>query len=202
MNAKKCYALKALLRVFGLRLNNRGMSNAISTLMTLTAAVALTGATVLVATNISTNQMSNEKLSAPSAHVWYVNTTSSVGGIILTNSGQTDALIRKISINGANCVWNNQDDSFILFNKIEGSFPGDLQFTAISPENQMISIGNKPLQFEVASEEISLKAGSSIAFYIATPNNILVYNVGQPVTIVITTTQAIYSTQTNVESST
>jgi hypothetical protein len=141
-------------------------------------------------------------LSAPSAHVWYVNSNASVGGIILTNSGQTDAIISKITINGANCIWNNHGDSFILYNKTVGSFPGDLQFTAISPVNQEISIGNQKFQFEAASEGVSLKAGSSMALYIQTPNNIMVYNMGTPVTIVITTTQAIYSTQTNVESST
>ena len=66
--------------------------------------------------------------------------------------------------------------------------------------NQTISVAGQPYQFQVASEGISLRSGSSMALYIATPNNIMVYDMGQPVRVVITTTQSIYSIETNVES--
>jgi hypothetical protein len=189
--------LQKFLRIF---FNKRAMSNAVSTLMTLTAAVALTGATVLVATNVSTNQLSNENVIVPTAHVWFINSTSSVGGIILTNSGQTDAIINKITINGANCLWNNQNDSFILYSKTVGPFSGDLPFDDIALPEQTITIGGEPFQFQAADQGVSLKSGSSMALYVATPNNIMVYSMGQPVTVVIKTTQAIYTAQANVES--
>jgi hypothetical protein len=166
----------------------------------LTATVTLSGVAVLIATNISANQMSSEKLIVPSTHVWYINSTSSVGGIILTNSGQTDTIINKLTINGANCIWDGEN-GFVVCNKTIGSYPGDLSFTDITNSTQTISIVGKPYQFEAASQGISLKAGSSMAIYIATPDNIMVYNMGQPVTVVVTTTHAIYSTQANVESS-
>jgi ribosome biogenesis protein Tsr3 len=120
--------MNTLLKLFSFRDNKRGVSNAISTLMILTASVALTGAVVLVVTNVSTNAMTSEKLIVPSAHVWYINSTSSVGGIILTNSGTTDSIINKITINGIDCSWNNGNNSFVIYSKTESSFGGDLSF--------------------------------------------------------------------------
>ena len=190
--------MKNLLRFFGFK-NNRGMSTAISTLMTLTAAVILTGSTVLYATNVSTNAMANEKMIMPTTHVWYINSTASVGGIVLTNSGTTDAIINKITINGVNCAWAG-NNSFILYNKTAGSFAGDLAFADVKLANMTISIANQPYEFQAASEGISLKSGSSMALYIATPDNIMVYDMGQPITVVVSTTQAIYTGQANVES--
>lgn len=193
--------MKNIFMFFPIIKNKRGLSTAISTLMTLTAAVVLSGSVVLYAANVSTSQMSKEKLTLPSTHVWYVNSTSSVAGIALTNTGTTDVIVNKVNVNGINTDWNGGNTSFTLYNKTDGAFPGDLAFADIAaPATTTISFAGQSYQFQAATQGLTLKAGSSMALYIALPNNIMAYDMGQPVNVVVTTTQAVYATETNVQS--
>jgi hypothetical protein len=188
--------------LFNLFKNKRALSTAIATLMTLTATVVLSGGVVLYATNVSTSQMAREKLIMPSTHLWYINETSSVGGITITNTGTTDVIINKITVKGINCEWNASASSFILYNKTSGAFPCDLRFQDITSGTSTITLAGNPYVFEVATQGISLRSGASMALYLAVPINIMLYDMGQPIRVVITTTQSIYTAEANVESPT
>jgi hypothetical protein len=147
--------------------------------------------------------MNKENLIIPATHLWYINGTSSVGALGLTNTGSTDIIINKITVKGINCQWNSGDQSFIVYSKVAGAIPGDLPFIDISrPDGSSdynISIADAPYTFTVAAQGLSLKAGSSMMMYIALPNNLMIYDMGQPVRVVVSTTQAVYTIEAAVE---
>jgi hypothetical protein len=184
---------------FKLTRDQRALSSAIATLITLTASVVLSSTVVLFATNVTTSQMSKENLIIPITHLWYVDGSSSLAAIGLTNTGSTDVIINKITVKGINCQWNADDSSFILYNKINGAIPGDLPFTEVARPEATITIAEEPYTFSIATQGLSLKAGSSMACYIALPGNLMIYDMGQPVRVVVSTTQAVYTIEANVE---
>jgi len=195
---RRPFNLFNLLKLFK---NKRAMSTAISSIIMLTATVVMSSSVVLYATNVSTGQMAKEGLIMPTTHLWYVNETSSVAAVGVTNTGSTDIIINKLTIKGIDCEWNASSDSFVLYNRTVGALPGDLQFVDITrPEtNTTITIAGEPYEFNLASQGISLKAGSSMAIYIAVPNNLMIYDTGQPVRLSIQTTQTVYTIEANVE---
>src|SRR5665647_936987 len=117
---------------FKLTRNQRALSSAIATLMTLTASVVLSSTVVLFATNVTSSQMSKENLIIPTTHLWYVDGEHSVGAIGVTNTGSTDIIINKITVKGIACEWNGSDTSFVLYYKMTGAIPGDLRYTEVA----------------------------------------------------------------------
>ena len=107
-------------------LNKRALGAPIGNLIILTAAVILSTTVVAFATNVTTSQVQKESLYIPGVHLWYVNSTSAVGAIGVTNTGPTDVVLSKITIKGLPCLWNNGTTGFVLYNKTAGALPGDL----------------------------------------------------------------------------
>jgi hypothetical protein len=103
-------------------------------------------------------------------------------------------------VKGLQSTWNGST-SFVLYSKTSQTLPGDLPYLAnlTSTEDNTITIGNRQYNFTVAEEGLTLKSGWTIMFYITIPERIMVYDLGQPVRIVISTTQAVYCTETNVQ---
>lgn len=181
--------------------SKHGLSEAISVLIIVVATVLLSTVVVLLAVNVTTSQVQKEKLYIATSHVWYVNSTTSIASLGVTNVGPTSIVLNKIVVNGVQCQWSGTTN-YVVYCDVDGSLPGDLQYTSSisNVQNTTIPISGQPFVFTPASEGLTIKSGYSIAFYMIIPNSIEVYDVSMPVDIVITTTQAAYCAETLVQS--
>jgi hypothetical protein len=191
----KHYSLRRLLK------SKRGLGAPVGNLIILVAAVILSTTVVLFATNVTTSQVQKEKLYIATSHVWYVDDTTSIAAIAISNTGPTDIVLNKIDVKGLQCEWNGETN-YVAYCKINGIMPGDLPFVSeiSNTENTTITIAGQPYDFTVASEGLTVKSGNSVAFYIVIPDRILIYDLSTPVRMVITTTQGVYCTETIVQS--
>lgn len=180
--------------------SRRGLGTPVANLIVLTAAVLLSVTVTAFAMNVTTSQVQKESLYVSSSNLWYINSTYSTGGIAVTNTGPTDVVLSRIVIKGLQCVWNGSD-SFVVYCKINQTLPGDLTYVEnlTNTANNTITIGGQPFVFTTASEGLTLKSGWTIMFYMTIPDRIMVYDLGQPIRVVISTTQAVYCTETNVK---
>ncbi|MGF3522179.1 MAG: hypothetical protein ACQXXJ_03680 [Candidatus Bathyarchaeia archaeon] len=180
--------------------NKRGLGTPVANLIVLTAAVLLSLTVTAFAMNVTTSQVQKESLFIATSHVWYTNSSYSVGGIAVTNTGPTDVVLSRITVKGLQCAWNSTEN-FVVYCKINQTLPGDLTYvgTLTNSGNNTITVGNEPFDFTVAEEGLTLKSGWTIMFYLVIPDRIMVYDLGQPIRIVISTTQAVYCTETNVQ---
>jgi hypothetical protein len=164
------------------------------------AAVILSTVVVVFAVNVTTSQVQKENLYVASSHIWYINSSSSVVAIGITNTGPTDIVLTKINVKGLQCAWNGTDN-FVIYSKTNGTLPGDLPMVTsfANNANTTVTIGNQQFTFTTASEGLTLKSGWSMAFYVAVPNTIMVFDLASPVRSVISTTQAVYCSETLVQ---
>jgi hypothetical protein len=182
--------------------NRRGLGAPVGNLIILVAAVALSTTLVLFATNVTSSQVQKESLYIPSTHIWIVNGTYSIAALALTDTGPTDIVLTKLEIKGMQIQWNgNGTDSYVIYAKVNGTLPGDLPYADITNSgNTTITIGGQDCTFAPAEVGLTLKSGYTMAFYVAVPNRIMMYDLATPVGMIISTTQAVYCTQTLVQS--
>lgn len=180
--------------------NTKALGAPVGNLIILVAAVILSTTVVLFATNVTSSQVQKEKMYIATSHIWYVNSTTSIAAIAISDTGPTDIVLNKIDVKGLQCEWNGTEN-YVAYSKINGPMPGDLPFIdAINRSgNTTVSIGDKAYDFEIAGEGLTIKSGWSIAFYIVVPNRVMVYDLSTPLRMVITTTQGIYITETLVQ---
>ncbi len=176
------------------------LSTPLGNLIMLMAAVILCTTVVFFALNVTTSQVQKEKLYVASSHVWYVDPSTSQSAIALTNTGPTDAVLTKIDIKGLQCQWNGTDN-YVVYCKLDGAMPGDLSYVAglSGTENTTIPIAGEDYEFTPAQEGLTLSAGGSLAFYVVVPDRVMVYDLSEPLRMVITTTQGVYCTETLVQ---
>jgi hypothetical protein len=110
-------------------------------------------------------------------------------------------VLTQINVDGLQCQWNGTTN-YVVYCEIKGPIPGDLPFVGVisSTANTTITIGGQPYNFAVASEGLTVKSGSSVAFYIVIPNLISIYDLSTPVQMTISTAQGVYFTETLVQS--
>jgi hypothetical protein len=180
--------------------SKRGLGAPVGNLIILVAAVILSTTVVLFATNVTSSQVQKEKMYIATSHIWYVNSTTSIAAIAISDTGPTDIVLNKIDIKGLQCEWNGTEN-YVAYSKINGPMPGDLPFIddINRSGNTTVFIGNKEYDFEIAGEGLTIKSGWSIAFYVVVPNRVMVYDLSTPLRMVITTTQGIYITETLVQ---
>jgi hypothetical protein len=172
----------------------------VGNLIILMAAVILSTIVVLFATNVTSSQMQKETLYVSSTHVWYVNSSYSVAAMAVANTGPTDIVLTKVVIKGLQCQWNGTDN-FVIYNKTNETLRGDLPFVAnfTNTSNTTVTIDNQPYDFTVAGEGLTMKSGWTMAFYIAVPDRVMIYDLASPIRMIISTTQAVYCTETLVQ---
>ncbi|MFB3889600.1 MAG: hypothetical protein ACE14S_08925 [Candidatus Bathyarchaeia archaeon] len=182
--------------------NIRALGTPVANLIVLMSAVILSVTVTFFAMNVTTSQVQKESLYISRTHLWYVNTTYSTGAVIVTNTGPTDVVLSKIVVKGLECSWNGTD-SFIVYNKTSSIPQGDLPFLAnlTNSEDFEVALGNGTYTFGAAGDDLTLKAGWTMMCYLALPERLMVYDIGLPVRIVISTAQAVYCTETMVQTS-
>ncbi|XES78577.1 MAG: hypothetical protein ACBZ72_06815 [Candidatus Bathyarchaeia archaeon] len=65
--------------------------------------------------------------------------------------------------------------------------------------NITIKIGGTNYDFNTAETGVTLRSGHTMALYVAVPNRAMVYDLSTPLRMVISTIQAVYCTETLVQ---
>ncbi len=180
--------------------SKRGLGAPVGNLIILFAAVILSTTVVFFATNVTSSQVQKEKIYIATSHIWYVNSSTSIAAVAISNTGPTDIVLSKIDVKGLQCEWNGTSN-YVLYTKINGTMLGDFPLvTDISNTGNMtVALGDESFDFVVAEEGLTIKSGWTTAFYIVVPNRIMIYDLSTPLRMVITTTQAAYFTETLVQ---
>lgn len=180
-----------------------GLGTPVANLIILVAAVLLSTVVTYFAVNVTSTQVQKENLYLTKCHMWYKNSTYSVGCLVVINNGAVDVVLNKIVVKGQECPWNGTT-TYILYNKTSEILSGDLPYVPNfnKDETNEVLIGDKNYTFKVAGDDFVLQSGWTMMFYIVNPGRITVYDVGLPVRMVISTAQAVYCVETNVQSAT
>lgn len=91
----------------------------------------------------------------------------------------------------------------MLYNKtrdiVMASMPYVENVTNIGTETNRIKIGDTDFTFKVAGDDFVLQSGWTMLVYIVKPANIMIYDLGTPVRITVSTAQGVYCIETNVK---
>lgn len=177
--------------------NKKALSTVVASLILLVVSVMLAGVASYFALNVARSRVQQEKLYLSNVAVWYENSTSSLGSLLVTNTGETDIVLSKVTIKGQESPWNGTS-TYVLYTKIEGILSANLEY--ISTFNQTgtntLTLEGTEYDFTVVSENLILQSGWTMLFFIVNPINLIVYDVGTPIRVIISTGQALYATET------
>ncbi|PVX23279.1 MAG: hypothetical protein CW716_12530 [Candidatus Bathyarchaeum sp.] len=180
--------------------NKKALSTVVASLILLVVSVLLAGVASNFALNVAGSRVQQEKMYLSNVAVWYKNSTASLGSLLVTNTGETDIVLSKVTVKGQESQWNGTD-SFVLYTKIEGIISANLEY--VSTFNQTgtnsLNLDGTDYEFNVVSENLILQSGWTMLFFIVNPGNLIVYDVGTPIRVTISTGQALYATETIVK---
>lgn len=176
---------------------NRGLSVVVTTLILLVVAVLLATVVTYYATNITMTRTTMEEVRICKDHVW-VNSTGAVAGFMLQNLGGRDILIDKFSVRSVECHW-----STIWYYRVPTgqTVNGDINMTSYARfTGSPVLIDGR--NYTQAVSDIPLISGGELLVYVKGPQNIQLDDIGTSVAISVTTNNAQYITECNVESGT
>lgn len=183
-----------------LRKNKKALSSAVASLILLVVSVLLAGVSSNFALNVAGTRVQQENLFLANVDVWYKNSTASLGSLLITNTGETDIVLSKVTIKGQECTWNSSS-SYVLFTKVEGALSANPEYVENFTQtgSNTLTFNGKDYDFEVVGENLILQSGWSMMFFIVNPGKLMVYDVGTPIRVTISTAQALYATETIVK---
>jgi len=76
----------------------------------LVASVLLAGVASYFALNVAGSRVQQEKLYMSNVAVWYENSNTSLDSLLVTNTGETDILLSKVTIKGQEITWNRTEN--------------------------------------------------------------------------------------------
>jgi len=178
-------------------MKKRGLSEVVSTLILLVVAVLLAGVVAYYATNITMTRTATEDIQFAKAHIW-VNSTGAIAAFKLQNLGGKDILIDKFSVRGVSSAWG---DIYVFRVPSGTAIDGDMNVTAYSGLSGagVVIDGNT---YNQSPADIPLVSGGELLVYIVDPDNIQLDDIGASVSMSVSTNNAKYITEVNVESAT
>jgi hypothetical protein len=180
-----------------LKKNRRGLGEVVSTLILLVVAVLLTTVVAYYATNITMTRTEMEEVRLTDDHVW-VNSTGAIAAFKLQNLGGRDLLIDKFSVRGVDSTWSD-----IYYYRVPSGtvIEGNLNITSYnSLTGASVLLDGR--NYTQADADIPLISGGELLIYVKSPDNIQQDDIGTTVSISVTTTNAQYINECNVESAT
>lgn len=180
-----------------LKKKSNGLGEVVSTLILLVVAVLLTAVVSYYATNVTMTRTSMEEVRLTDDHVW-VNSSGAVAAFKLQNLGGRDILIDKFSVRGVDSSWSD-----IYYYRVPTGdvIEGNLNITAYAAlTGASVLIDGK--NYTQADADIPLISGGELLIYVKGPDNIQQDDIGTTVSISVTTNNAQYINECNVESST
>ena len=177
--------------------NSRGLGEVVSTLILLVVAVLLTAVVSYYATNVTMTRTSMEEVRLTDDHVW-VNSSGAVAAFKLQNLGGRDILIDKFSVRGVDSAWS---DIYVYRVPSGTVIEGNLNITSYgSLTGASVLIDGR--NYTQAYADIPLISGGELLLYVSSPDNIQQDDIGTTVSISVTTNNAQYINECNVESAT
>jgi flagellin-like protein len=177
-------------------MKKRGLSEVVSTLILLVVAVLLAGTVAYYATNVTMTRTATEEIQFAKAHVW-VNSTGAIAAFKLQNLGGKDILIDKFSVRGVASPWA---DIYVFRIPTGTAIDGDMNITSYSGLVDGVTIDGNI--YNQSSADIPLISGGELLVYIVDPDNIQLDDIGTSVSMSVSTNNAQYITEVNVESAT
>jgi flagellin-like protein len=177
-------------------MKKRGLSEVVSTLILLVVAVLLAGTVAYYATNVTMTRTATEEIQFAKAHVW-VNSTGAIAAFKLQNLGGKDILIDKFSVRGVASPWA---DIYVFRIPTGTAIDGDMNITSYSGLVDGVTIDGN--MYNQSSADIPLISGGELLVYIVDPDNIQLDDIGTSVSMSVSTNNAQYITEVNVESAT
>ena len=160
--------------------NKKALSTVVASLILLVVSVLLAGVASYFALNVAGSRVQQEKLYLSNVAVWYKNSTTSLGSLLVTNTGATDIVLSKVTIKGQESPWNGTQ-TYVLFTKIKGILAANLEY--ISNFNKtgtnQLTLDAIDYDFDVVSENLILQSGWTMLFFIVNPQNLIVYDVAR-----------------------
>ena len=177
--------------------NKKALSEVVSTLILLVVTILLAGVVTYYATNVTTVRTETEEVRISKAHIW-VNSTGAVGAFKVQNLGGKDILFDKISIRGVEESWS---DVYYFRVPSGTSIEADLNRTDYSNlDLTFCTIDGET--YNQSTADLPLISGGEIFVYVKGPDNVQMDDIGTTVSISISTANAQYITECNVESGT
>ena len=174
---------------------NRGLSEVVSTLILLVVAVLLAAVVAYYATNVTMTRTNTEEVRLSKQHVW-VNGSGAIAAVKVQNLGGRDILIDKLSVRSVTADWSQ-----IYYYRVPSgtSLMADLNLTGYSTlTGPVVLIDGR--NYTQASSDLPLISGGELLVYVKGPQNIQMDDIGTTVGISVTTNNAQYITECNVES--
>ena len=180
--------------------NKKALSTVVASLILLVVSVLLAGVASYFALNVAGSRVQQEKLYLANVAVWYKNSTDALGALLVTNTGETDIVLSKVTIKGQESPWNGTS-TFVLYTKIEGILTAKMEYVENFNQtgSNSLNLEGTDYDFTVVSENLILQSGWTMLFFIVNPGNLIVYDVVTPARVTISTGQALYATETIVK---
>ena len=177
-----------------LRRNRLALSTVVTTLIILVVSVLLAGVVSYFAINVTSTRVQEESVHIAKQHVWHDGASSSQAAFLMINTGGRDLVIDKISVRGQESDWTN-----VFYEVTTDSISADLSYNATLTDGGNITIGGTEYTFDAATDDITVRSGTSIVVYITSPDSISVNDIGLTVGMTVHTSQAMYYKECNVE---
>ncbi len=177
--------------------NSRGLGEVVSTLILLVVAVLLTTVVAYYATNVTMTRTEMEEVRLTDTHIW-VNSSGAVGAVKLHNLGGRDLLIDKFSVRGVVSAWSD-----IYYYRVPSGtvVEGSMNITSYASLTGSVVLIDG-LNYTLATDDLPLISGGELLVYLKGPDNIQQDDIGTTVSVSVTTNNAQYINECNVESST
>ncbi len=182
--------------MFKLLRNRLALSTVVTTLIILVVSVLLATVVVYYATNVVSTRVQEESLHLTKQHIWY-DTAAGAGGqaaIMVINTGGRDVVLDKITCRGQESAWTS-----VFYNITTDAISADLPYNASMADAYSMTIGSVDYDFQVASTDITLKAGYTAIIYISSPDSISMNDIGLTVSLAMFTSNAVHNREANVE---
>jgi hypothetical protein len=172
--------------------NKYALSTVVTTLIILVISVLLASVVTYFAINVVSTRVQEESLVPTKQHVWY-SEDGTQAALMVINTGGRDVVIQKIAIRGQTVDWTN-----VFYAITNEAVPADLECdTEIAAG--AYTVGTVDLTIVNAQDSLILKSGYSMLLFINSPDSISINDVGLTVSITLSTAQAMYYVETNVQ---
>jgi hypothetical protein len=151
----------------------RGLGSVITTLIILIASVVLAAGVIFFGGSLFQTNTENEAIQVSNAHIWVsnLNSSSSVAGFVVQNTGGKVVSVQTITIRGQSVPtgswWYNNDPAVATAANIQRELTYDHTLAAIDVTGDM-----SDETFTQATGPISLEQGEAMFVYLANPAGI------------------------------
>jgi hypothetical protein len=162
--------------------NRTALSTVVTTLIILVVSVLLAGVVTYFAINVTSTRVQEESLHLTKQHIWADAAAGTAqAAIMIVNTGGRDVVLDKITCRGQESSWS------------------DVPYNSSLASGETMTLSTHTLTFAAASNDLTIKSGTTLILYVNNPDSISMNDIGITVSLTVFTSQAMYYKETNVE---